>query len=267
MNKKQVKQFLKQKNLHPIKKFGQNFLINQSLIQNILKKVQKHPSPFVEIGPGLGSLTRHFENRKKDITLVEKDKKLAAYWKKAGYSVFCADALKLNWENLPKKFTLFGNLPYEISASLILKACLHQEQVQSMLFMIQKEVAQRVMAQASNKNYSFLSVVSQTFWNIRRIADVPKTDFYPSPEVNGRVLEFQIKNNKFNLSEDSFLKFVKKCFSFKRKMMFKQIDVSSPETAKKILGKLGLSETCRAEELSPSQFTALYIQTKNNNLP
>ena len=91
------------------------------------------------------------------------------------------------------------------------------------------------MAQASNKNYSFLSVVSQTFWNIRRIADVPKTDFYPSPEVNGRVLEFQIKNNKFNLSEDSFLKFVKKCFSFKRKMMFKQIDVSSPETVKKFL--------------------------------
>lgn len=262
MNKEQVKQFLKQKNLQPLKKFGQNFLINQNTIQNIVERVQKCPSPFVEIGPGLGSLTQHFVNKKKDIVLVEKDKKLAAHWKEVGYCVFCADALKLKWEKLPKKFTLFGNLPYEIAARLILKSCLNQKQVQSMIFMMQKEVAQRVTAQPRSKNYGLLSVVSQTFWNICLAINVPKTNFYPIPKVDGRVLEFQTKKNKLNLSEDLFLQFVKKCFSFKRKMLFKQIDVPSFNMAKTILTNLGLHENCRAEELSPGQFVKLYFQTK-----
>ena len=263
MNKKEVKQFLKQHNFQPVKKFGQHFLINQSIIQNILKKIQKHPPPFVEIGPGLGALTHYFKNKKKDIVLIERDKKLAAYWKKAGYSVFCADALRFKWETLPKIFTLFGNLPYEISASLIVKACLHQKQIQSMLLMMQKEMAQRATAQVRSKNYSSFSVISQIFWNIRPVADVPKTNFYPIPKVDGRVLEFQIKKNKWNVPADSFSTFVKKCFSLKRKMLFKQIDTFSPEKAKKILSQLGICETCRAEELQPYQFIDLYFQMKN----
>lgn len=266
MNRRQVKQFLKQKKLQPLKKYGQNFLINPAVIQNIVTRVQRHPAPFVEIGPGLGSLTQCFASNKENIILVERDKRLLSYWEEAGYFIFCADALKLNWTKLPKKFTLFGNLPYEIAASLIVKSCLYQKQIQSMIFMVQKEVAQRITAKPSSKDYGLLSVISQVFWDIYLVANVSKTDFYPIPKVDGRVLEFQIKENKLQLEADLFLKFVKKCFSFKRKMLFKQIDTLPCETAKKTLKSLGLSETCRAEELLPGQFVELYLQVREKNL-
>ena len=265
MNKKQVKQFLKQKKIQPLKKWGQNFLINQHIIQKIVQRVQKHPPPFVEIGPGLGALSQHFANKKKDIILIERDKKLANYWKEAGWSVFQADALKFKWEKLPRKITVFGNLPYEIASSLILKSCLQGKQIQSMIFMMQKEVAQRVKARPHSKDYGLLSVISQTFWNILIVANASKTDFYPSPKVEGRVLEFQSKKKETDLEADLFLKFVKQCFSFKRKMLFKQMGAQSLEIAKKTLKDLGLSEFCRAEELNPSQFAALYFQNKNQN--
>ena len=262
MNKDQVKQFLKQKQIHPLKKWGQNFLINQHIIQKIIQRVQNHPPPFVEIGPGLGALSQHFANRKKDIILIERDKKLFSYWKEAGWSVFHADALKFKWEKLPKQITVFGNLPYEIASSLIIKSSLQRKQIPNMVFMMQKEVAQRVRAQPYNKDYGLLSVISQTFWNTFTVANALKADFYPRPKVEGRVLEFQAKKQEDYLEADLFLKFVKQCFSFRRKMLFKQIEANSFKTSKTILKNLGLSENCRAEELDPKQFAVLYLQVK-----
>ena len=103
MNKKQVRQFFKKRKLHPIKKLGQNFLINQKAIQKIVTRVQKYSPPFVEIGPGLGALTNHFK-KKKDLILVERDKKIAAYWREQAYFVLSADVLQLEWLTaFPKK--------------------------------------------------------------------------------------------------------------------------------------------------------------------
>lgn len=261
MNKNEIKQFLKQRNIHPLKKFGQNFLINRHIIQKIVKSVQRHSPPFVEIGPGLGALSRQFENRKKETFLIERDKKLAVYWKEEGWNVFCIDVLKFKWSDLPNKLTVFGNLPYEIASSLVLQISLQQGQISNMVFMMQKEVAQRIKAKPQTKNYGFLSVISQVFWEIFIVDTVQKTDFYPPPKVEGRILEFQYKNQKEDLPVDLFLKFVKQCFAFKRKMLFKQIPAESEE-AKQILRNLGLSESCRAEDLTPSQFIQLYFSVR-----
>lgn len=263
MNKKQVQQFLKENKFRPIKKLGQNFLINQDTIYKIVHRVQKYSPPFVEVGPGPGSLSRHFENKKKQVLLIEKDKKLANYWRQNKWNVICADVLKLKWENLPKTMTLFGNLPYEIAGTLIVKSCLHQKQIPNMILTMQKELAQRASASPQSKNYGLLSIMSHVFWNMELIANIPKTDFYPIPKVDGRVLEFQAKKRNHLLEPSSFLKFVKQCFSFKRKMLFKQISCNSVETAKKTLMNLNLSATCRAEELSPNQFVQLYLQIKS----
>ena len=258
MNVKEVKQFLKQRNLQPIKRFGQNFLTDEAIISTLVHQIQKLPAPFVEVGPGLGALSQHFEDKKKEIVLIERDKKLVAYWKEQGYSVFSADALKLDWDLLPKRFTLFGNLPYEIVASLILKSCLQQKKISNIIFMIQKEVAQRVQAKPYSEDYGLLSVMSQVFWNISFVLDVPKGAFYPIPKVNGRVLAFQAKPQRAHFDANLFLKFVKKSFSFRRKMLFKQLQISS-EQGKKLLKEIGLGETCRAQELSPEQFIELYF--------
>lgn len=263
MNKQELKAFLKQQNIRPLKRFGQNFLINQKTIQKIIHIIDKQAPPFVEIGPGPGALTTHLANKKKDILLIERDKKIAAYWKGKGYSVLTADALKLDWpQNLPEKCTVFSNLPYQIAGSLILKSSLNQKQIRSMVLMMQKEVAQRVMSPSGNKNYSLLSVVAQTFWFISSKLIVPKTDFYPQPKVEGSLLEFQIKKEKNNLDPSLFLKFVKQCFALKRKKLIKKIDSKEANKTKirKIFQNLNLSENCRAEELSVDQFIKLYFK-------
>ena len=259
MNKEQVRNFLYEQKLYPIKKFGQNFLINQSVIQCIVDRVQKHKFFFVEIGPGPGALTKHFIDKKQQILLIERDKKIAGYWKGKSFSVLSADVLRLEWSSvLPKTFMFFGNLPYQISGRLILKSSLYQERIQAMVFLIQKEVAQKVRAKVNTKNYGLLSVISQVFWDISVVADVPKTDFYPSPKVDGRVLEFTRKAETSELDPKRFLNFVKKCFSFKRKMLFKQMGIQSFDEARSFLKSLSLSDSCRAQELSPKKFIDLY---------
>ena len=260
MNKKQAQQFLKEQNLHPIKNFGQNFLVNERLIKTIVQRVQRQPPPYVEIGPGLGALSQHFSHIKKDTLLIERDKKLAHYWKERGWTVICADALKLKGEDLPKHFTLFGNLPYEIASSLIIKSSLQQKQIFNMLIMTQKEVAKRVTASPGLKEFGLLSVISQTFWKVLNTIPVSKTNFYPVPKVNGVFLEFQARQNIPPVQPHLFLKFVKQCFTFKRKKLVKQLPSPSLETTQKVFHKLGLGLTCRAEELKPSQFVELYLQ-------
>ena len=262
MNKQKVKQFLQEQKLKPIKKLGQNFLVNPGLIQAIVKKAQNKPAPFVEIGPGLGAFTQHFN--KKDIFLIEKDKKLASYWSQQGWTVFCEDALQFNWSYLPKKFTLFGNLPYEIASSLVVKISIEgQKQVSNMLFGLQKEVAERIKAPVNSKNYGLLSVLAQSFWSISTLFSMPKNDFYPVPKVEGQFLEFTAKKLNPSVSPGLFLKFVKNCFQFKRKMLFKQLNISS---AKTLLESLGLKPTCRAENLAPQAFLQLYMKIKSEKL-
>ena len=252
-----MKQFLEEHKLQPIKKLGQNFLVNSNLIQTIVTHVQNKPAPFVEVGPGLGALTRHF--KKKDIFLIEKDKKLASYWSQQAWTVFCEDALKFHWSQLPKQFTLFGNLPYEIASSLIIKISMNQKQVSNMSFLLQKEVAQRIKAVPNSENYGFLSVIVQSFWTISSLFSVSRTDFYPVPKVEGLFLEFRAKKFNPSVSPPLFLLFVKRCFQFKRKMLFKQLNHPA---SKEILESLGFKATCRAENLSPQMFLQLYIKIR-----
>ncbi len=260
MNKKQTHFFLQQEKLFPVKKMGQNFLINPRIIQKIVDRVQTHPLPFVEIGPGAGALTRHF--KKEQVSLVERDKKLARYWKEAGWTVFCADILKFNWAQLPQKFTIFGNLPYEITGPLLIKACRQKERIFTMLFMTQKELADNLLSLPYSKSYGLLSVMSQVFWNVRRVMNVSQTNFYPRPQVDGTVLEFQIKKRKKPLPVDMFLPFLKQCFAFRRKMFFKQLFPGFKEKAKETLKKLDLPESIRAEQIAPEDFVRLYFLTK-----
>ena len=257
MNKQQVKQFLKEQKLKPIKKLGQNFLVNPGLIQAIVRNIQKQPAPFVEIGPGLGALTQHFD--KKNVFLIEKDKKLANYWSQQGWTVFCEDALEFNWSCLPEKFTLFGNLPYEIASSLILKFSIEKKRISKMFFLVQKEVADRLNASANSKNYALLSVMAQSFWSVSTLCSIPENDFYPVPKVEGRFLEFTAKKFDSSLSPHLFLQFVKSCFRFKRKMLFKQLNTPF---AKDILKGLSLKQSCRAENLSPQMFLRLYVKIR-----
>ena len=250
-----VKKRLKEQNFHPVKKLGQNFLVDEEAVKTIVKRIQRYDIPLVEIGPGLGALTSHF--RKDNILLVEKDKKLALYWKEKSWRVLCQDALKLKNQQLSKDFLLFGNLPYEIAGSLIIKATVEGFSNPAMIFLIQKEVADRVRSPAGSKNYGLLSVISQTYWKVTPILKIPKHCFYPVPQVSGQVLEFERRDPP--CPPLPFLSFVKQCFQHRRKMLFKKLPVLQ---AKKHLKEKGFNPECRAEELSPKDFVTLFKESE-----
>lgn len=261
MNIEEVKKRLKEIKSHPIKKWGQSFLVNSQVIQKIVKEVKKHPPPWVEVGPGLGALTDHFLQEKPLPTLVERDKKLAHYWEQKGFPVICEDVLKLNRQAFPPQFTLFGNLPYQVSGSLVIKMTCMPSRPHSMIFMMQKEVAQGVIASPETQNYGILSLISQVFWDVGSFLEVSKQNFYPKPQVDGRVLCFDNQKNS-HLDPQDFLLFVKACFKQRRKKLLKQVPCKSLDKVLEVYSQMGLSQNIRAEQLSPSQMVRFYNSLK-----
>ena len=242
--------------VRPRKKWGQNFLINKEIASRIVQKVKEQPSPWLEIGPGLGALTSAFTNERKYVFLIEKDKKLASYWSDKGFHVFCEDALQFDWTQIPFPFTLFGNLPYQIASSLILEMILLPKTPHKMILMMQKEVAQRMFAKTHSKDYSLLTVMVQTFLVPNQLFSVGKSHFYPVPEVSGSVMEFTSRDA--SVPAASFLKFMKQAFSHRRKKLIKQIPSEFLSSAKVFYTKKNWDLNLRAEELSPLQFQSLY---------
>lgn len=263
MNIKDTKNFLKEQNIFPKKHLGQNFLINPGIAQKIISEVKKTKGPWMEIGPGPGALTGLFSQEEKSkLTLIEKDRKIANYWSEKDFSVLSQDALKTDWSQLPPSITLFGNLPYQLAGPLILELSSFSEKIQTMIFMMQKEVNLRVRAIPRTKDYGLLSVMAQTFWNIQWIAEAERKDFYPSPKVAGQVLKFLPKNPP--LPARDFLLFLKSCFSQRRKKLIRRLPVSLSQ-AETFLSEIGHNTNTRAEELSPEDFIHLYKKTSHSS--
>lgn len=244
------------------KSLGQNFLINSQKIESILLEARDHqPDMVVEVGPGLGALTRGLIRDHKKLCLIEMDKEFANYWRKQGVELVEQDALKLDWKTLElENAALVSNLPYQISARLVVERCVHPCGVESMILMFQKEVAQRITAQLKQKeHYSLLSVIAQSYWQVRNLEDVGPNDFFPPPKVASRVLVFRRKPAPIEGKGREFLTFVRHCFSQRRKMLKKNLfsyrDKHKVEAA---LSEVGVALTARPEELSVDQYWQLF---------
>lgn len=255
-----LKARLEQMGLQPKKAFGQNFLVNQQVIHKIIEEVKRHKfSDLLEIGPGLGALTEKLLEEKFTPTLIELDRDLIEYWQTQKANVIDADAIQLDWtklELMPDSL-LVSNLPYQISTHIVVDRCLGPKELRWMVLMFQKEVAQRLTASPRTKEYGTLSVMAQLHFSIRKVADAGPKDFFPPPKVASRVLFFERKPDP-GLGEP-FLKFVKRAFANRRKLLTKNIgDILTTDDLK----ALGLSEKARAEELSPEQFKSLFLKSQ-----
>lgn len=258
-----LKARLEQMGLQPKKAFGQNFLVNNQVIHKIIEEVRRHKfTDLLEIGPGLGALTEKLFAENMEPTLIELDRDLIEYWQGQQAHVIEADAIQLDWNalNLKPDALLVSNLPYQISTHIVVDRCLGPKELRWMILMFQKEVAQRLTASPRTKEYGTLSVMAQLHFNIRKVADAGPKDFFPPPKVASRVLFFERKPDP-ELGEP-FLKFVKRAFANRRKLLTKNIgDVLSPEDLK----ALGLSMKARAEELSPEQFKSLFLRFSSSS--
>ncbi|MCO5114128.1 MAG: 16S rRNA (adenine(1518)-N(6)/adenine(1519)-N(6))-dimethyltransferase RsmA [Bdellovibrionaceae bacterium] len=236
---------------------GQNFLIESQIIEKIVEKAHSfNASSLVEIGPGLGSLTEYLN--KDQLLLIELDTKFAQYWSAQGYKVIEADALKLDWKQLGlKDYVLVSNLPYQISARLVVEMSVSGGP-SAMVLMFQKEVTDRILSAPSSKDYGYLTVMAQSFWEIKRLCLVSASCFHPRPNVESAVLTF-VDKAKDRTHAALFSEFVKLAFMERRKKLINKLKrYKHAVNWSQLLEALGHNENVRAEELSVQDFQSLF---------
>jgi 16S rRNA (adenine1518-N6/adenine1519-N6)-dimethyltransferase len=267
----ELKQTLGELGLEPKKSLGQNFLISDAVIGKIIRAAALgEPASILEIGPGPGALTRELLKLEKPLTLIELDRRIAQHWRDQGFEVIEEDALKLDWASLrlssPRH--LVSNLPYQISASLVIERSLDEKPFEKMVLMFQKEVAQKIKATLHQGDYGMLSVVAQTFWKIETVTDAGSGDFFPPPKVSSRVLQFVPKPSpvgETTADRERFLKFVKACFLHPRKLMVSNLQegfAMPKEKTLQIFAELGIGEKARAEQVKLTDFHLMYQKMK-----
>jgi 16S rRNA (adenine1518-N6/adenine1519-N6)-dimethyltransferase len=180
------------------KRFGQNFLQDQNIIRNILLSISpKQTDNIVEIGPGLGAITEHLlKATEGNLNVVEIDRDLVKvlttqFFNFPNMNIHQGDALKFDFSQLGdenKKLRIVGNLPYNISTPLIFHLISFAGQVKDMHFMLQKEVVDRMAAQAGDSAYGRLSVMVQYFCRVESLFNVPPTAFHPQPKVDSAIV-------------------------------------------------------------------------------
>lgn len=179
------------------KRFGQNFLIDHSVIHQIARSVAPRAGDIVvEIGPGQGALTEPLAESAETLHVIELDRDLVPWLKvrfekHPGFTLHQADALKFDFASLAednRPLRIVGNLPYNISTPLIFHLIGYAQQVQDMHFMLQKEVVNRLVAQPGSKAYGRLTVMAQYYCEISWLFDVPPGSFDPAPKVDSAIV-------------------------------------------------------------------------------
>lgn len=176
------------------KRFGQHFLVDEAVIGRIVDEIAPRPTDaLVEIGPGLGALTRPVLQRCPRLTVVELDRDLAARWRRHdGVTVIEADALTVDWAALAdaagQPLRIIGNLPYNISTPILFSLLPVAHRVVDQHFMLQREVVQRMVAAPGSKAYGRLSVMLQWRYAMEAWADVPPEAFDPPPQVDSAMV-------------------------------------------------------------------------------
>ena len=246
--------------IKPKKSLGQNFLIDQNIINLIINSASiKKNDVLLEVGPGTGNLTKNILLKKpKKLIVVEKDKNLAKNLLEKfdnKIEIINDDILKINEEKLSKsKIVVFGNLPYNISTQILAKWIKLKNLnfiYKKLILMFQKEVADRILANTSEKQYGRLSILCSWKMNIKKIKEVSPNSFYPSPKVKSTILLFEPKKNFFQIKNPQNLEFVTSTFFGQKRKMIKKPLKTIFNNIDKISNKLKINTNERPQNLSP----------------
>jgi len=209
------------------KHLGQHFLNDESIAKNIVEALLKTDStkPVIEIGPGMGVLTKYLVSEKVNFKALDVDEESIAYLKEnypqSAEKFLFADFLASQPKQLfNEKFNVIGNFPYNISSQIMFKVLEHKNDIEVVVGMFQKEVAERIAEQPGSKTYGILSVLLQAYYDIEYLFTVHENVFTPPPKVKSAVIRLRRNNTqKLNCNEELFVKVVKACFNQRRKMI------------------------------------------------
>lgn len=257
------------------KKFGQNFLIDEHVLEKIISAAGIGPDDFVvEIGPGIGTMTQYLAHAARGVAAVEIDKALISILQDTlsaydNVTVINEDVLKVDLKELAENMNggrpvkVVANLPYYITTPIIMGLFESHVPVESITVMVQKEVAERMQAGPGTKDYGALSLAVQYYAEPYIVANVPPNCFMPRPNVGSAVIRLQVHENPDVKVQDESLMFriIRASFNQRRKTLQNSISHDpqlgiSKEVVARILEELGLSATIRGEALSLQQFAA-----------
>jgi len=253
------------------KSLGQNFLIDQNVLEQIINTVEIKNKEILEIGPGSGNLTAHILRKlPKKMYVIEKDDELSSLLSEKfnnEIDIINDDVLKVSTDKISKeKLTVFGNLPYNISTEILSKWIINLDKkiwFNELVLMFQKEVADRIIAKSNTSNYGRLSILSNWKLNIKKIIDIKPESFSPRPKIDSSLLVFTPKENFYELINPSNLEMITRIFFSQRRKMIKKPFNQIFKNAKEISKKFDINLNLRPQNLSPEIYLKLTKEYEN----
>jgi len=284
---KELLKLLKKHNFNCKKYLGQNFLIDQNILKIIIHSLDPEKNDCVlEIGTGIGTLSAFLSSQVKEVVTIEKDQKLIPLIEENlstfnNIKIMIEDVMSSDFDKIfrenekrgNKINKIVGNLPYYISIPLIRKIIKLGKDVKTAVFLVQKEVGKRLMAQPGEKDYSVLSIATQYFCIPKKVHIVSAEVFYPKPKVNSMIIKLDIfEKPRLKVgNEEIFFEIVRASFQQRRKRIINSLVNYFKERIDKveierILERAGIDKNLRGETLTPEEFARLSMKMEKKLL-
>ncbi len=275
MQKEELNQLLYKYHLKPEKKLGQHYLIDESVLEAIIEvaDIQKDEK-VLEIGAGPGILTTALAKAGADVLAIEFDRNFCRllqeeYHNWRNVHVLCQDALRLDLKSAELPSKIVANIPYQITNPLVRKILEPGSIIETAILLVQKEVAQRLMAPPGSSERGILTIMVEMYGAIEEIVKVPPEAFWPSPKVDSSVIKITKKSSPEakDLNQQAFFWLVKQGFSGKRKTLVNSLSGSlrlPKSTATAIVEETGIDPLARAEDLTLQQWIKLFTLYEKN---
>ncbi len=246
------------------KKYGQNFLKSDTIIKDIVSLFDSNDDDLIlEIGPGRGALTKYLSQKKGKLICFEIDPDMKKYLKQYESDkciINYCDILNVNLDEYQTNSSTYviGNLPYYITTPIIEKFINSSLMPYKMIFMVQKEVGERICANPGTKAYGFLTLLVKYYYDAQIKIDVPRNNFDPIPNVDSVVIELMRNKRPISLEFDKYKIFLQRLFKQKRKTLKNNLLTEEWGKIQNILVKYNLSNNVRAEELSEEIMESIF---------
>ena len=257
------------------KSLGQNFLIDKNFVDKIVDGADISGKNVIEVGPGIGTISYEMAKTCKKLVLIEVDETLIPILHENmsdfdNVTIINQDILKTDLKEIQDKyfdgesFEFVSNLPYYITTPIIEKIFEEDLDCKSMTIMVQKEVADRMLATEKDKDYSSLSVFVKYYSDAKLLTKVPKSVFMPQPKIDSAVLRLDLRIYDEDVNKEKLFALVRAGFLKRRKTILNSLSaVAEKEDLKKVFEKTGLKENLRAENLSLDDFIKIANELEN----
>lgn len=257
------------------KSLGQNFLIDKNFVDKIVEGADIEGKNVIEVGPGIGTISYEMAKTCKKLVLIEVDETLIPILEENmadfdNVTIIHQDILKTDLKEIQDKyfggesFDFVSNLPYYITTPIIEKIFEDDLDCNSMTIMVQKEVADRMLATEKDKDYSSLSVFVKYYSEARLLTKVPKSVFMPQPKIDSSVLRLDLREYNPEIDKEKLFSLVRAGFLKRRKTILNSLSaVAEKEELKKVFEELGLKANLRAENLSLDDFINISKELEN----